>query len=615
MTSDNKASTSKPAAKPKPSNFCVQLHRRVGTIPLVLFIQLRSLARVLTSTPLWSRSLLENPRDPENLRWVDGQMDQFQICVNEENALAALRPTLDFKSMSSFVRQLSYYDFKRLSDRRKSNERRGEARCIIFTHQSGLFVRGNPANVELMKRKLRVRAERGRRASAVSATSVDEDHSQAGSPLFSPTGTTWTTSDNAPPLPSPGFQAAFSSGMGSFSLTAPPPARGFSGSSSHGDPSQPRWQPYTTSDGPPAFAPAPPLHSPSTYEPQRYAPYNRAPLALDRRASAVSTASDLSPRSKSVELAYYTGTSARTSSSSMGPLEASHSGATAFSNPFSSQAFPSPSAQPSHYFPSSRHPASPSSTPLTSNTVPTGLPLAYEHPAPHSSSETNLSHSAESPYPPLSAQNQYRPSVPSSFHYPSQPPPEQQRPDPSTFPHLGFRNHQRFSSVPSQPPYPYPQFSPTRAEEYQASTSGPDEDLAQRAALEARRTSYPFPLRAPDQSNSEQVPAPSYAQPQTFESSTPSPHAFPDWSPPKAYYAKPSHGPSPNQPIAPPSHSDEWVHESTQQYARPMQPPTGTTVGGSGPARVEQQQQHQSYYQSYGGSVGGLPNYEQQPHP
>ena len=101
MTSDNKASTSKPAAKPKPSNFCVQLHRRVGIIPLVLFIQLRSLARVLTNTPLWSRSLLENPRDPENLRWVDGQMDQFQICVNEENALAALRPTLDFKSYAA----------------------------------------------------------------------------------------------------------------------------------------------------------------------------------------------------------------------------------------------------------------------------------------------------------------------------------------------------------------------------------------------------------------------------------------------------------------------------------------------------------------------------------
>jgi len=61
----------------------------------LLFTQLGIL--LLTRTIIVD-SLLENPKDPESLRWVDGQVDQFQITVDEQRGLEALRPNLDFKS-------------------------------------------------------------------------------------------------------------------------------------------------------------------------------------------------------------------------------------------------------------------------------------------------------------------------------------------------------------------------------------------------------------------------------------------------------------------------------------------------------------------------------------
>ncbi|GAA6022459.1 hypothetical protein JCM11491_005514 [Sporobolomyces phaffii] len=567
MTSEDRAATSKPAAKVKPSNFCIQLH-----------------------------SLLENPRDPDNLRWVDGKVDQFQITVDEQAALAALRPTLDFKSMSSFVRQLSYYDFKRLSDRRKSNERRGEARCIIFTHHSGLFTRGNPANVEQMKRKLRIRAERGRRASAVSTGSVDDDHSQSGSPLFSPIGTTWTN-EQPPPLPSPSFPNAFNMGMGSFSLSAPPPPRTISNASTPVEPPpQARWQPYNPPEAP-YPPPAQTTHSPAPYEPPRYAPYPRAATNVDRRASTVSVATDasnLSPRSRSVELAYYAGNSARHSPSTLSPAEYSSGANLSFSNPFTNQAFPSPSAQPSQYFPSSRHPASPSTTPHPPNTIPTGLPTAFEHPSSQLPSVSNLSLAAESGYPPLSALNHYRPTLPNGFHYPNQQQHEPQRQDCGTASHPGFRNHLRFSSAPSQsqPPYPYPHFAPPQSEEYDSPTSVPDDDLTRRAALEARRTSYPFPppLASHNPASAEPTPPSPYNPAQDHDHSVPSSGDQPDWTTSKQYY-QPQLS-IPRAPSAAPTgdsnHPPEWRNDHVPQYSQQG----GASTGGP-------------YYDAYAGTAGG----------
>lgn len=469
MTGDGTASASKAAPKVKPSNFCVQLH-----------------------------SLLENPRDPEAFKWVDGEVDQFQITVDENRGLNALRPNLDFKSMSSFVRQLSYYDFKRLSDRRKSHERRGEARVVVFTHHSGLFTRGNSANVEKMKRKLRIRAERGRRASAVSTGSIDDDHSASGSPLFSPVGTGWPPGDNPPPVPvpSPSFARSFNSGMGSFSLSAPPPPRsGPVTSNTSENRHQSRWQPYNPPEPSPNYLPhgAPSAQASESSEVPRFAPYPHSVASIKHRASIVSIASDssnLSPRSQSVDLAYYAGSPARPSPTDLVQDYPAGSG-TSFSDPFATRPYPSPQAQLSQYFPSSRHPASPSSAVPQPSELPTGLAVAYDQ-----------SPSQQVPLPPgipsypantTSSLAQYRSALAASYQS-SHLQNSCQSANPYPNPHLGFRNHHRFSSAPtSNPPFPYPQFTPPRTEEYHSPTSVPDEEYVRQAALEARRTSYPFP--------------------------------------------------------------------------------------------------------------------------
>ncbi|KAM0790465.1 hypothetical protein ACM66B_003341 [Microbotryomycetes sp. NB124-2] len=112
-------------------------------------------------------SLLEHPLDPDSLRWCSDTA--FEITANDLKARHALSPQWDFRSLSSFVRQLSYYNFKRLSDRRRSNERRASATgYIVFTHPSGFFVRGDSSQLHRIARKLRPRPNKVGAAAAAS---------------------------------------------------------------------------------------------------------------------------------------------------------------------------------------------------------------------------------------------------------------------------------------------------------------------------------------------------------------------------------------------------------------------------------------------------------------
>lgn len=464
-----------------------------------------------------------------------------------------------------------------------------------------------------MKRKLRIRAERGRRASAVSTGSVDDDHSQtqsqSGSPLFSPVGSGWPPTEHPPPLPSPSYPVVFGTGIDSFSLSAPPPARTKGETSGAADTqSQTRWQSYNPSEGglaylPPSAAPSPPVH-----EGSRFAPYSRPPFfGGEHRASIVSLASEVSPRSKSVEPQYYAGTSAHPSPSANdaagdyggggGGGGAGHV-ATSFTDPFATQPFPSPSAQPSQYFPSSRHPASPSAANVPPPAMPTGLPVAYDN----SPSQVPPRPVHTSAYPTISSLNQYRPSQPSSYYFPNQPSAQQYCPDPTSQPHSDARNHYRFSSAPSgQPPYPYPQFV-HRPDEYHSPTSVPDDDLNRRAALEARRTSYPFPLAptpapVPQSGVSERLPT-QYTD--THGLSTTLQDAA-DWTTSKVAFETPVVGAASSFDIGPnPGPAMSWEQHDRHHFGRAAE---GSEIGGAAPYH-----HNQAYYGSYpaqGGREGG----------
>ncbi|GAA6013174.1 hypothetical protein JCM10207_006194 [Rhodosporidiobolus poonsookiae] len=166
-------------------------------------------------------SLLENPIDPDGLRWVTD--DSFEISSKDSVAIHALSPQFEFHSLSSFIRQLSYYSFRRLSDRRRSTERRAShTGYIVFTHPTGFFVRGDPSKLNQIVRKARNRPEKtgGRRISMCSAASDDF------APALPPPVPQWQPPDFRPqfgsdrqPLPSlqnlPSFVSTF----------APPPSR------------------------------------------------------------------------------------------------------------------------------------------------------------------------------------------------------------------------------------------------------------------------------------------------------------------------------------------------------------------------------------------------------
>ncbi|GAA5858167.1 hypothetical protein JCM1840_001067 [Sporobolomyces johnsonii] len=130
--------------------------------------------------------LLSSEHHPDALRWLSN--DTFGITSIESQAKAALTPQWEFRSLSSFIRQLSYYSFKRLSDRRRSAERRSSTPAlIVFTHPSGNFVRDDPSKTALIPRKLRARkssaASNRRKSSTASSTGfVDEYRDRSSSP-------------------------------------------------------------------------------------------------------------------------------------------------------------------------------------------------------------------------------------------------------------------------------------------------------------------------------------------------------------------------------------------------------------------------------------------------
>ncbi|GAA5861487.1 hypothetical protein JCM5353_003401, partial [Sporobolomyces roseus] len=136
--------------------------------------------------------LLEHPTDAAGLRWVSD--NTFEVTVLDELAIASLRPEFEFRSLGSFVRQLSYYNFKRLSDRRRSSER-GTAKkgYIKFTHQSGHFIRGDASQISRIAR--RPRTNRPRRPSNVSIVSNRSGGSDEQDQAYP--GVAWATQDSS----------------------------------------------------------------------------------------------------------------------------------------------------------------------------------------------------------------------------------------------------------------------------------------------------------------------------------------------------------------------------------------------------------------------------------
>ncbi|KAM0755558.1 hypothetical protein T439DRAFT_320252 [Meredithblackwellia eburnea MCA 4105] len=137
-------------------------------------------------------NLLEHPLDPTSLRWVSH--DAFEITCHDGRARHALSPSWDFRSLSSFIRQLSYYNFKRLSDRRRSSERRSSASgYIVFSHPSGFFLQGDASRLHGIVRKTRNRPEKTgiRRAStsSIQSSGLEDDGDVPPMPHWPPADT------------------------------------------------------------------------------------------------------------------------------------------------------------------------------------------------------------------------------------------------------------------------------------------------------------------------------------------------------------------------------------------------------------------------------------------
>ncbi|BGP51776.1 hypothetical protein JCM10450v2_007732 [Rhodotorula kratochvilovae] len=159
-------------------------------------------------------SILENPIDPNGLRWVTD--DSFEISSKDAIAIHALSPAFEFHSLSSFIRQLSYYSFRRLSDRRRSTERRNSnPGYILFSHPSGFFVRGDPGQLTKIVRKARTRPEKGRRASECS-TASDEglvSHHPYPMPAWPPVDYRSSFSTDRPTFQLPSFGSSFNNAV------------------------------------------------------------------------------------------------------------------------------------------------------------------------------------------------------------------------------------------------------------------------------------------------------------------------------------------------------------------------------------------------------------------
>ncbi|KAM0791380.1 hypothetical protein ACM66B_005845 [Microbotryomycetes sp. NB124-2] len=112
--------------------------------------------------------------DHPDLRWVAN--DKFEVAADDARARRALAAEFDFRSLSSFVRQLSYYGFKRMSDRRRSVDKSSDA-CVhvIFAHASGNFRRDQPESLHLITRRPRMRKPSNARQTKGRKASLQDD--------------------------------------------------------------------------------------------------------------------------------------------------------------------------------------------------------------------------------------------------------------------------------------------------------------------------------------------------------------------------------------------------------------------------------------------------------
>ncbi|GAA5887904.1 hypothetical protein JCM6882_000796 [Rhodosporidiobolus microsporus] len=318
--------------------------------------------------------LLENPGDPDSLRWTpDGH--SFEITSNEGKARAALAPKWDFRSLSSFIRQLSYYNFKRLSDRRRSTERRASnTGFIVFTHPTGFFVRGDNSQLDGITRKTRSRPEKTRKSSAVSNNSAEDD---------GPAGLDWapatTYSSYQPPGVGPSsFTSPFGYAQQPQPTYQPPvvPQGDYSGWRSYTSPSWPGQQlaPGAAATTSFSYGQTQPLASPTYEQPEP------AYHAL-RRTSLSDFKVGISPRSKPDDLppvstSSYHPISAFASQQASSSSSAHPNNDAAFHSPYPTPSYPSHlgtsgAFEQPHYNPDSAAAASAS----TSSYRPTGLAM------------------------------------------------------------------------------------------------------------------------------------------------------------------------------------------------------------------------------------------------
>ncbi|BGP16628.1 hypothetical protein JCM10213_000456 [Rhodosporidiobolus nylandii] len=419
--------------------------------------------------------LLENPLDASSLRWTsDGS--GFEITSNEAQARHALSPQWDFRSLSSFIRQLSYYNFKRLSDRRRSSERKvSHGGYIVFTHPTGFFRRGDVSQLDGITRKTRQRPEKTRRGSAVSTGSADDDGSMQvrQSAAYQP----------YPQHAGPSFSHdPFGAYAGPVAPTVPqyhPPPLPSTATGSWEPYASPTWpheqvptqQRASYGFAPPAPGPAAQMYESYSPEPQHYVP---------RRTSLSDYKVGPSPREKAEELpGGSAATGFRHSASPFAPGAANtHHEQQGFPSPYETQPLAPPPAlgetgafEPHHYGPS------------TSSFRPNGLPVYHPRssisdaagaasPAGDHSSYFYASPSAQpaaaaqshlSLYPRLHHPHPRHPNeVLPSPTYSSDGDPPPPPPPPASLPHTSQQRH--FASTSSFPPplqerrasYPYP---------------------------------------------------------------------------------------------------------------------------------------------------------------
>ncbi|KAL8281110.1 hypothetical protein RQP46_006468 [Phenoliferia psychrophenolica] len=155
--------------------------------------------------------LLSDSQYPSSLHWCeqsDNGSDSFEITVDDARAIEALSPAWEFRSLSSFIRQLSYYGFKRLSDRRRSSERRasGDRAFVCFAHPSGFFSIDDDSQLDKILRKTRQRKSAtsgpGRKRKASSTSSDHESQSQSPNDQDDPEESSYPHGSGQPLWPS-----------------------------------------------------------------------------------------------------------------------------------------------------------------------------------------------------------------------------------------------------------------------------------------------------------------------------------------------------------------------------------------------------------------------------